>query len=373
MMPAIPLPFVIALLLAILLFRLVKQNEPTLRPAILFTTACVVLVTAVGVRWTFDARFFRFVLPIVASLLPPIAWFCFSGLKRASLIRHWPHLVPTVLIAILSASWRIWQPPLDLFLACLYFGYGIALIRLVARGPDALQTVRFSDAPQAYRATLLAGCALIVSAVVDLLIAGDFDFYQGVHAASIVAVTQLILMPVIVYGVVVIGSSMSQDEEETGLEFAETEDQELSPHNTSESPVPVDSDNSLPEEEPQATDDDHRIVDAIDQLMRQQQLYRDADLNLNRLARRACIPSRQISAAINRVLGRNVSQVVNEYRVEEAKRLLHDTDHPVTTVMFEAGFQTKSNFNREFQRVVGMAPTAYRNSAYCNTALQEEQ
>jgi AraC-like DNA-binding protein len=42
--------------------------------------------------------------------------------------------------------------------------------------------------------------------------------------------------------------------------------------------------------------------------------------------------------------------------------LLAFTDEPVTQVMFEAGFQTKSNFNREFLRVTGMSPSDYRRS-----------
>lgn len=58
--------------------------------------------------------------------------------------------------------------------------------------------------------------------------------------------------------------------------------------------------------------------------------------------------------------GRNISQIVNEYRVGDAKRRLVTTSEPVTTIMLESGFGTKSNFNREFLRVTGMTPTAFR-------------
>ena len=100
----------------------------------------------------------------------------------------------------------------------------------------------------------------------------------------------------------------------------------------------------------------------VDTVMRSTKLYRDPDLTLNRLSRRLGIPSRRISIAINRTLGRNVPQVVNEYRVGEAVRLLIETDLSITTVMFECGFQTKSNFNREFTRVTGTTPSDYRRS-----------
>jgi len=96
--------------------------------------------------------------------------------------------------------------------------------------------------------------------------------------------------------------------------------------------------------------------------MREQHLYRDPDLTLQRLARRSGIPARQISGALNRIYGRNVSQVVNEYRVSDAKQRLVTTSDQITAIMLEAGFGTKSNFNREFLRVTGMTPSGYRSS-----------
>jgi AraC-like DNA-binding protein len=67
--------------------------------------------------------------------------------------------------------------------------------------------------------------------------------------------------------------------------------------------------------------------------------------------------------AINRVRRQNVSQYINGYRIEEACRLLRETDKPVTSVMFEAGFETKSNFNREFRRATGASPAEWRKTA----------
>lgn len=80
-------------------------------------------------------------------------------------------------------------------------------------------------------------------------------------------------------------------------------------------------------------------------------------------------PSRHISMAINRTQGRNVSQIVNEYRIREAKCLLKETDLPITAVMFECGFQTKSNFNREFIRVTGVTPSDYRRLSASHTEI----
>lgn len=58
----------------------------------------------------------------------------------------------------------------------------------------------------------------------------------------------------------------------------------------------------------------------------------------------------------------SVSQYVNGYRVQAACELLEAGDEPISAVMFEGGFLTKSNFNREFLRVTGKSPSAWRNS-----------
>lgn len=102
------------------------------------------------------------------------------------------------------------------------------------------------------------------------------------------------------------------------------------------------------------------LVDAAKKVLVEQELYRDPSLTLTRLARRVGVPDRDLSQAINEIAGKNVSQFVNQVRLEEAARLLADTDAPVTRVHEEVGFLTRSNFYREFQRMFDAAPGAYR-------------
>lgn len=109
-----------------------------------------------------------------------------------------------------------------------------------------------------------------------------------------------------------------------------------------------------------ATAEDAAIAAEIDRLMLETALYRDLELNLMRLARRVKRPARAVSQAINRVHGMSVSAYVNGLRVAQAQALLVETDMPVTQLALEAGFMTKSNFNREFLRVAGVSPSAYR-------------
>lgn len=344
-MPAIPIPFVVALLLAVLLAQLIARREPAGRPTIAFVIACLVLVVIVGLRWSLNSPFTRFLQPVAASALPPIAWLCFARLRDATVRRPWLHFAPAAVVLVLSALTPYWRMPLDAVIALLFFGYGAALLRLGWQGADGLEQARLSEAESARNATLWAGALLCFSGAIDALIAADFALNQGQHIPVIVGIANIFELPMIAYAVIVGGNAAAPEKVDATTD-------------------------GLPEPGAPPTDDDGTIVAAVDRLMRDKRLFRDPDLTLQRLARCAVIPARDISRAINRTFGRNVSQVVNEYRVEEAKRLLA-TDLPVTSVMFECGFQTKSNFNREFRRVTGVSPSDYRRNLAGNAEARK--
>ncbi|MDO7666073.1 MAG: helix-turn-helix domain-containing protein [Loktanella sp.] len=67
---------------------------------------------------------------------------------------------------------------------------------------------------------------------------------------------------------------------------------------------------------------------------------------------------KQLSEAINKVTGENVSRYINAARINEAKAVLSSGEN-VTSAMLSSGFNTKSNFNREFLRVAGVSPSEW--------------
>ena len=83
-------------------------------------------------------------------------------------------------------------------------------------------------------------------------------------------------------------------------------------------------------------------------------------MTLARLSRRLGYPARDISNAINRCTGENFSRFINGFRIEHASKLLKETDLPITEIMLEAGFVSKSSFNTEFKRIVGQTPSQFR-------------
>jgi len=89
-------------------------------------------------------------------------------------------------------------------------------------------------------------------------------------------------------------------------------------------------------------------------------LYADSELNLQRFARKAGIPARTISRTVNAQTGQNISQWVNNARINAVCRLLENAHLSISEAMFEAGFTTKSNFNREFRRIKGSSPSEWR-------------
>jgi len=64
-----------------------------------------------------------------------------------------------------------------------------------------------------------------------------------------------------------------------------------------------------------------------------------------------------------RQFGLNASQYVNGLRIDVACRLLRDSAVKVTDVIYTSGYNTKSNSNREFLRVTGKMPTAWRQNS----------
>lgn len=112
-------------------------------------------------------------------------------------------------------------------------------------------------------------------------------------------------------------------------------------------------------------DDEAKVIfERWERIVAERQLYkREGGITLEHAGRILVIPARQISQAINRIYGGSFSQYLNDCRVKAAQKLLTEQQEmPITTLMLEAGFSTKSNFNKEFQRVTGVSPSEYRKN-----------
>ncbi|MBW9116280.1 helix-turn-helix transcriptional regulator [Rhizobium cauense] len=330
----VPLPFVVALLLAILLVRMVRQNdwaEQEKRPFLLLIGAYALQSILIGIRWGYDVIAILPIQPVVATGIAALAWISFRNLAaegQASLLRFWPHILPSILIVALLIFWRDGVGPA---VTATFLAYGAALLWLARHGPDALVSSRLDGALLSYRSLVITGVALIASAAADIAISLDLEQSGGIHAGAIVAVGNVITL--LILGTAASIASGSQSLVTT----------------SAEPPAP-----------PAPSQEDDAIARALEGLMQSRQIYRDPDLNLGRIARKMNLPARRVSVAVNRVHGVSVSQYVNDYRIRAAREALLNTDEPITRLMFDCGFISKSNFNREFLRVAGTSPTEFR-------------
>lgn len=61
-----------------------------------------------------------------------------------------------------------------------------------------------------------------------------------------------------------------------------------------------------------------------------------------------------------KAIGSSPIEYINEYRIKQARRLLEESDLPVTEVCMECGYNNLGNFLREFRRHSGTTPLQYR-------------
>ena len=105
------------------------------------------------------------------------------------------------------------------------------------------------------------------------------------------------------------------------------------------------------------------LVKKITTLMEDEKLYQETELTLQQLAGKLQVPTYQVSQSLNEGMKKNFYDVVNGYRVDEAKRLLLDEKNRNFTILsvgFEAGFNSKTTFNTVFKKFTGLTPTEYR-------------
>ncbi|GAB5536740.1 MAG: hypothetical protein Rubg2KO_29890 [Rubricoccaceae bacterium] len=127
---------------------------------------------------------------------------------------------------------------------------------------------------------------------------------------------------------------------------------------------------TLPEHPPPATaapvassPDLDAHTQALRELMETERPYLDPEIRLASLAQRMGVSERTLSQVLSNGLGGSFYDIVNGYRVEEAKARLADPAHAALTVLaigLDAGFSSKASFNRVFKAHTGETPSAYR-------------
>lgn len=103
------------------------------------------------------------------------------------------------------------------------------------------------------------------------------------------------------------------------------------------------------------------LIDALDVLMKEKELYKKTDIKLPGVAKELRVSTHKLSQLLNDNIGKSFNSFLNDYKIEESKRLLREqTQFTIESIGYESGFSSKSGFYATFKKIVGKTPTQYQ-------------
>lgn len=90
--------------------------------------------------------------------------------------------------------------------------------------------------------------------------------------------------------------------------------------------------------------------------------YGNPELSLDFIYRETGLSPKKINRLLNKNLQTSFIKYLNNLRVEKGKKLLRETDLPVTEIAYQLGYNNPSHFNRTFKSLEEMPPQKYRTT-----------
>lgn len=327
-MLAMPIPMIVSLILGFLFIRAVIRDERPW-PFAWLILACAIQGVVVSLNQHYGLTLFGRIQPVTAALIPPLAWITFqvTAISAFAPTRDLPHLLMPAFVAFCM----VFAPQaLDVVITTGFVAYGVALLIMLNGKDGNLPLPRLESGDRPSLIWRVIALSLIVSALSDGLIVLDQVLGQGQWQAWIISVFSSLIL--LVLGALSLSQSLESPLDEG----------EWTPVTTSEADAKQ----------------GRALMKRLDELVTSQALFLDPGLTLSKLSRKLGVPVKQLSSTINRVTGENVSRYINAYRIEHAcTRLM--AGESVTSAQLNSGFNTKSNFNREFLRMKGQPPVAW--------------
>jgi len=100
----------------------------------------------------------------------------------------------------------------------------------------------------------------------------------------------------------------------------------------------------------------------LNRIMENEKPYLDTEFNLSECSKLCNLPTHTISETLNGLMNQSFNDYINNYRVEEFKKIALQKDYKNYTILalaFEAGFKSKATFNASFKKFTGQTPSEY--------------
>lgn len=84
------------------------------------------------------------------------------------------------------------------------------------------------------------------------------------------------------------------------------------------------------------------------------------EMSLNEIADIACMTTNSFCRFFKRMTNKSFTQFLNEVRIKNASRLLIQENLSIADVRYKVGFNSITNFNKQFKQIIGTTPKEYR-------------
>ena len=135
-------------------------------------------------------------------------------------------------------------------------------------------------------------------------------------------------------------------------------------HDLRQEPGPESEEKSLEDEAVPGSGPHAELMQRLEAMIREKELFRQQGLKITDLAAMAGTNRTYVSNAINQQLGLSFSEYINRLRIEEAKRLIRESDGKMVmaAVAEESGFAGEATFYRHFRQLEGKTPMEWWQS-----------